>query len=218
LRGAFLVPTDAFFVPQEHILKAWTTALPERGKPQNNHRYVIFWDPSVSADPTVVIILDVSSKPFRGVYFERWQTPMGIHALLAEITRLHVEWNTLNPRQPGFKPRAITGFDSTSMGGAIIRQQLERLTPKRPLNFGGKVKMNALTNARASLSRQDIVVPAGWLRLQREVLGYRLDDTKITQDAVMAFAGAAHLAVMGFTGAAKQAFNTSYRALVQGRS
>ena len=215
LRGAFLEPKDAFFVPIPQIQEAFQSRLPDRQKPMLNHKYVIFWDISVQSDPTVVIILDTTRKPYVGVYFQRWEKPMGIGPLLEEMYRLHAEWNTRAPGDTdptGFAPRAITGFDSTSMGGALVRQMLTRLSPKHPLNFAGnKVKLNALTNLRASLSRKEILLPSSWTRLMREILGYRLEDQKIVQDCVMATAGAAHIAITGFSGAKSKPFNMSYR-------
>jgi hypothetical protein len=211
LRGAFLEPVDAFFVPSQNILESWIPGLTGRQGPQNNHRYVIFWDPSVSSDPTVCIVLDVTRKPWKGVWMKRWEKPMSANTLLEEMLKVHQHWNTA-PNRKGFPPRAITGFDATSMGGKILTQQLEAMAPKRPLNFGGgKVKLNALTNMRAALSRHDIWLPADWLRLQREVLSYRLDDKKLVQDCVMALAGALYIAAQGFSGAQRRPFVNSYR-------
>lgn len=215
LRGEFLQSQDAFFVPVESILKAWVAGIPSQDRPRNGHRYVIFWDPSVSSDPTVVTILDVTREPWRGVYFQRWEKPLGIRKLLPEMHRLHREWNTAQGGVGGWGPRAITAYDATSMGGAIIRQELTRLTPQRPLNFAGKnVKLNALTNMRAVLAKRRVIVPESWLRLQREVLNYRLDDTKIVQDAVMSFAGAAYIAGQGFSGAQRRKFDPGVRTAV----
>ena len=211
LWGGFVMPADAFFVPQDNILRSWIKGLRDRQRPQNNHRYVIFWDPSVSSDPTVCIVVDVTKKPWRGVWMKRWETPMTANTLLEEMQKVHRVWNT-PPDRNGFPPRAITGYDSTSMGGAILTQQLEGMSPKRPFNFGGgKAKINALTNMRAALSRHDVWVPADWLRLQREVLNYRLEDKKLVQDCVMAFAGALAIAASGFSGANKRKFANTYR-------
>lgn len=132
-------------------------------------------------------------------------------ALLGEMEMLHAKWNTRDDREPGYGPRALTGFDATSMGGVILKQMLARLNPKRPVNFAGKVKMSALTSARAVLTKGECVVPKSWVRLQREVLSYRLDDKKLVQDAVMAFAGAAHVAATGFGTSRRLPFDTSYR-------
>lgn len=212
LRGAFLTPTDAFFVPNESVKTAWVEHLKERPGPQPNHRYVIFWDPSVSSDPTVVIIIDVTKKPWRGVYFRRWEKPMPVNTLLEEMARVHAHWNTAPERSAGFKPRAITAYDGTSMGGVMIRQQLTGISPTRAFNFGGgKAKINALTNTRKALTSSDIWLPANWLRLQREVLSYRLDDKKLVQDCVMALAGAIQIASQGFGGAQSTKFVNSYR-------
>lgn len=214
LRGAFLTPRDSFFVPADNILKSWVKGLKQRELPQNNHRYVIFWDPSVSGagDPTVCIIIDVTKKPWRGVWFNRWETPMRANDLLQEMHRIHALWNTA-VGNVGFRPRAITGYDATSMGGVILTQQLANMTPKRPFNFGGgKAKINALTNMRAALSRHDVWFPEDWLRLQRETLTYRLDDKKLVQDCVMAAAGALQIAARGFSGAPSKPFVNSYRA------
>lgn len=207
LRGAFLEPLDAFFVPAAQILKAWVKGIQNEDRPRNGHKYVIFWDPSVSSDPTVVNIIDVTRKPWRGVYFRRWERPMGVRKLIPEIMRLHAEWNSAEMGRPGWGPRAITAYDATSMGGAIIRQELSRLSPSRGLNFAGRVKIDALTNLRAALARRDIVLPQNWLRVQREILNYRLEDKKLQQDAVMALAGAAQIASQGFSGARSRPFD-----------
>lgn len=212
LRGAFLEPLDAFFVPVSEIKRAWVPGLRDRDRPRNNHRYVIFWDVSVSADPTVVIIVDVTGKPWRGVYFERWEKPMGIRKLIPEMRRLHAEWNS-KQAGGGFAPRATTGFDATSMGGVMLKQEIEGITPKRGLNFAGQTKMNALTNARAILGKRDIAIPAGWVRLQREVFGYKLDDKKLVQDSVMALAGALHIAAMGSGGSRPRKFMNGFNAV-----
>jgi hypothetical protein len=211
LRGAFLAPTDAFFVPVQEMLDAWVVGLPDRQRPKNSHQYVIFWDVSVSADPTVCIVFDITRKPWIGVYFQRWERPMGIKALIPEMYRVHAEWNTPSSTN-GFPPRAITAFDATSMGGVMLKQELASLHPKRGLNFAGQVKMNALTNARGLLGKGDVLVPATWVRLQREVLGYRLDDKKLVQDSVMAMIGALQIAAQGFGGSTSRKFVNGYRA------
>lgn len=212
LRGEFLTSQDAFFVPIEVVLKAWVKGIPTQDRPRNGHRYVIFWDPSVSSDPTVVTIFDVTREPWRGVYYQRWEKPLGIRKLIPEMFRLHAEWNTAQSMVGGWGPRAITAYDATSMGGAIIRQELATLTPQRPLNFAGKnMKMNALTNMRAALSKRRVVIPEQWLRLQREVLNYRLDDAKLVQDSVMSAAGGLYIAAQGFSGAQRRKFDPGYR-------
>lgn len=207
LRGEFLQSQDAFFVPHEQITRAWVPALPEEDRPRNGHRYIIFWDPSVSSDPTVVTVIDVTREPWRGVYYKRWEKPLGIRRLIPEMLALHAYFNQ-RQGPAGWGPRAVTGFDATSMGGQIIRQELAGLSPQRPVNFAGnKVKLNALTNLRAALSKRRIVLPQQWLRTQREVLNYRLEDKKLVQDSVMSLAGAVWIAATGFSGARRRKFD-----------
>jgi hypothetical protein len=211
LRGAFLAPLEAFFVPSTQILKAWVKGIPSEDRPRNGHKYVIFWDPSVSTDPTVVHIIDVTRDPWRGVYFRRWEKPMPVRQLIPTIISLHRTWNTIG-LGAGFGPRAVTGFDATSMGGVMIKQDLAKLSPLRPLNFAGKnTKMNALTNLRSALSNRRLILPADWIQTQREVLNYRLDDKKLVQDTVMSLAGAAQIAAQGFSGAQRRRFSPGYR-------
>jgi hypothetical protein len=212
LYGAFLNPIDAYFVPSENIKDAWVKGLLEKG-PQNNHRYAIFWDVSMSqGDPTVCIVLDIGKKPWRGVEFRRWENSMSNAALIQEIIETHRKWNAPID-STGFQPRAITGFDSTSLGGKIIDEQLSSISPKRPVNFAGpKAKDRMLVNARAALSRKDVWLPEDWLRLQREVLTYKKDDKKLVQDSVMAMIGALHLASSGWgAGQTARKFNTAYQ-------
>ena len=137
---------------------------------------------------------------------------MSNSALIQEIIETHRKWNSPIDTT-GFQPRAITGFDSTSLGGKIIDEQLAAISPKRPVNFAGpKAKDRMLVNARAALSRKDVWIPDSWLRLQREVLTYRREDKKLVQDAVMALIGALHLAASGWgAGQTARKFSTAYR-------
>lgn len=212
LRGAFLEPAEAFFTPQGPILSAFKTSLPEESRPRPGRRYVIFWDVSVASDPTAVIVIDVTKKPWRGVYFRHYPRPMGVLQLVGEMSRLHMDYNGAeDPRRMLPKSNAVTGYDATSMGGVIIRQLVAGIRPSRGLNFGGPdKKLKSLTNLRAALSKGDIELPSKWTRVRQEVLNYRLKDTKIAQDCVMALDGAAEVA-SGFTGMTSAPFRVGAR-------
>lgn len=209
LRGAFLEPAEAFFTPTAPIVSAFKR-LPEVVPPVAGHKYVFFWDPSVASDPTAVIGLDVTKTPWQGVYFKHYPKPLPITQLLMEIQGLHALYNSETNRME--RSRAMTGYDATSMGGQMLRQQLTRITPSRPLNFGGpSTKINILTNLRAALAQGKVVIPESWTRLQREVLNYRLKDDKLAQDCVMALAGAVEIASKGFSGSQSRPFDVSGR-------
>jgi len=214
LRGAFLEPRDAYFVPSANVIKAFRRRLPEFTPPQPDHSYVISWDPSFAMDPTAVVVLDVTKKPWLGVYYAHYRRPLGEMKLLTEIFALHALYNGggMTPPPGQRRPRAVTVYDETSMGGAMLRQQLSALTPKRGLNLAGPTtKINALTNLRAAFNAGDIRLPAAWGQLHKEVMGYRLPDTKITQDSVMALVGAAEGAAKGWSGSPVRSFRPSAR-------
>ncbi len=201
LRGAFLEPQDAFFVPISDIEAAFIKIPPEVD-PHNDHSYVVFWDVSIASDPTVCVVIDVSHEPFRGVYYRRWQKPMPFRELLSEIRRVHAFFSTPNRGRPGRNPVAITGFDASSMGGVAVKQELEGLHPLRPLTMGGssRIKDELLINLRKALSNKTLLLPDGWTQAKREIMAYRKDDDKLTQDSVMALCGAVKVAGRGFTG------------------
>ena len=193
LRGAFLEPAQAFFLPQEPILKAFRDDLPHTQQPVPGHQYAIFYDPSVASDPTAAIVLDCTTWPWVGVYFGHWEKPMDVTSLVGEMFSVHRLYHDYKDKNVLSAPtRAILGFDATSMGGQVIRQLLAPINPKRPINMAGAPakKVAALTNLRDRMTKGEIILPASWIRLRSEILNYRLKDDKIKQDAVMALMGA----------------------------
>lgn len=212
LRGAFLEPSEAFFVPATEIIKAWSKKLPDQQMPIPGHQYVIFWDPSVSSDPTEVRVIDVTSEPWVGVYQKHYQKPPAVTQLIHDIAALHALYNSAVSPGGWKRSRAITGFDATSMGGAMLKQQLAGIRPQRPLNLAGpSTKLATLTDLRAALTKRRLLLPSTWLLDQRQVLNYRLDDKKLTQDAVMALSGAVYIAARGFSGTQRKAFSPGGR-------
>jgi len=205
LRGAFLEPAEAFFVPSEQTLKAFLN-LPSDVPPEPQHNYVIFWDVSVASDPTAAYVIDVSATPWRVVHETYTKRPEGIQKLIPAMFGLH----GLYASEGG---ASITGFDETGMGGAMVRQMLTGLTPLRPLNFAGtpKTKIDVLSNLRAALLKGALLIPESMTGLKREILNYRLEDKKITQDRVIALAGACWIASKGFSGVSRAAFSPSAR-------
>jgi hypothetical protein len=214
LRGAFLEPLDAFFVPVQNVQACFSRALPDAAEPLPNHRYVVAWDPSSAADPTVVVVLDVTKRPWVGVNFKYFARPLGETKLLLEIYALHALYNGygMQTRRGEARPRAITVFDETSMGGAMLRQQLARLAPKRGINLAGpSTKRVLLTNLRAALNAKVLRLPSGWLQLMRELLNYKLPDDKLRQDSVMALLCAVEVAARGFSGEMTSQFRPAGR-------
>jgi len=209
LRGAFLEPQDAFFVPLSNIMEAFV-AIPSEVQPHNDHNYIIFWDVSVASDPTVAVVLDVTRDIFRGVYYRRWEKPLPFRELLSEMKRLHYYYSTPNRGVPGRAPTALTGFDASSMGGVAVRQELGELHPIRALNMSGskRVKQEMLINLRKALSTKKLLIPQDWTQATREILSYREDDSKLKQDSVMALVGAVKIAGTGVSGLTRVPFTS----------
>lgn len=216
LRGAFLEPAEAFFTPTDKVLAAFRD-IPAEVAPEAGHKYVAFWDPSLSSDPTAVVVLDVTRKPWTGVYYRHYKRPMGITELINEIVKVHGLFNgAADPRRVLPRSRCVTAYDATSMGGVMIGQLLRGISPLRPLNFGGPdKKIKTLTNLRAVLTRdskpREIVLPTAWTQLRQEVLNYRLSDKKLVQDSVMALDGAVYVAGTGVGSDRPHKFNPHAR-------
>ncbi len=211
LRGAFLEPAEAFFTPTAQVLQAFRD-IPDMVPTLPGHNYVIAWDPSVASDPTAAYVLDVTHKPWQ-VVEEKWERkPLGILSLVDAIIGLHNR-RTSEGRHGFNRSTAITAYDSTAMGGAIVRQMLTGLHPQRPINFGGqsKVKLDILANLRDALNKGDLIIPDSMIGLKREIMNYRLKDEKIQQDRVIALAIAAWIASKGFSGVERSEFRPSGR-------
>lgn len=215
LRGAFLEPAEAFFVPTDAILKAFRPDLADFVDTQAGRTYIAFWDPAIASDPMAAYVLDVSRKPWRVVQ-EIWERkPSGFNSLISQMYGVHAQRNGKVDPVLG-KSVCLTGYDETGMGGKIIAGQMSGLSPRRGLDFAGlgRIKMDVLVNLRAALLAGDLLIPASYHGLKRELLSYRLSDARIQQDRVIALAGAAWLASRGFTGKTHAAFDphaTVYR-------
>ena len=204
LEGAFLEPQEAFFVPNEKVAEAFID-IPDYVAPLKDHRYIAFWDPSISSDPTAGYVIDVTRKPWRVVQ-EVWERkPLGFVHLLSRIREVHADRSITG--------KCLTGYDATSMGGAIFREALSGVRPSKALEFGGAsgFKLDVLGNLRAAILNGDLVIPVAMVGLKREILNYRLKDDKLQQDRVMALAGGVWLASKGFSGVQRATFSPSGR-------
>jgi hypothetical protein len=215
LRGAFLNPEDAFFVPIEDIEAAFMN-IPTEVEPANDHHYVAFWDVSIASDPTVCVVIDATKHPFRGVYYRRWEKPLPFRELLSEIRRVHYYYTQPVRTKPGRAPTCITGFDASSMGGVAVRQELADLHPLRPTTMTGssRQKDEFLINLRKALSTKSLILPKDWTQAMREILSYRRKDEKLKQDSVMALCGVVKVAGIGTTGTVRAPFSTNNRSRI----
>ena len=208
LRGAFLEPSEAFFTPSNIVTDIFLPHLADEVAALPGHNYVIYWDPSIASDPTACVVLDVTVEPWVGVYFKHYLRPPSVVELINDMVGLHFAYNGAKDAQGKHPSRAVTGFDATSMGGSILRQELSRIHPLRPVDFAGpSKKAGIMQNLRAAIAGRRMLLPKGWHRAMRELLNYKLKDERIQQDVVMALAGAAYIASRGFTGEVSRPFD-----------
>ena len=89
-----------------------------------------------------------------------------------------------------------TGLDATGFGGKMFRDLLP--IPVRMVEFGGTraKKLGLLNQLKKAIEEGRLHLPkhGKWLGVRRQLLGYKLDDRKIEQDAVMALAVAVDVA------------------------
>jgi hypothetical protein len=144
-------------------------------------------------DATWSLTLDVTNgQVWTGVNVEQKtgrQTSLSVSAV---ATNNHYAYN-----DPERRISCTTGVDATGFGGKMFRDLLP-MQGVRMVEFGGtKQKKLALLNALKKVieeGRLRLPRHGKWLGVRRQLLGYKLDDRKIEQDAVMALAVAVDVA------------------------
>ncbi len=167
---------DAAVFGWAHIQAAYeesTWTLPEA--PQEGRRYVQGVDLAKAEDWTVHTVLDATSKPYRLVYFERYQR-MPWPAVAARIREVH--------RRYGCHQTLI---DATGVGDAVLDEVRD---VARGYVFTQRSKLDLLTNLQVALEKREVRFP--FVReLVDELSGYAWDDARLQTDCVMSLALAA---------------------------
>lgn len=156
-----------------HIQAAYeesSWSLPEA--PQARRRYVQGVDLAKSEDWTVHTVLDATQKPYRMVYFERYQRrPWPVVA--ARIRELHSRYACHQ-----------TLIDATGVGDAVLDEVRD---VAQGYVFTQRSKLDLLTNLQVSLEKREVRFP--FVReLVDELQGYEWDDAKLQTDCVMSLA------------------------------
>jgi hypothetical protein len=189
--GFAIEARDAFFGAQS-VEAIFTDDLPVQQAAVAGHRYVQGVDPAMTFDSTWSLTLDVTSLVWIGVNVEQKggrQTSLSVSAV---ATNNHYAYN-----DPERRISCTTGVDATGFGGKMFRDLLP-MSGVRMVEFGGtKQKKLGLLNALKKVieeGRLRLPRSGKWLGVRRQLLGYKLDDRKIEQDAVMALAVAVDVA------------------------
>jgi hypothetical protein len=190
----FVDPLDSYTCSKCEGERTVPSNLQADMEPVNGHNYVQGVDPGIASDATWAITLDFTNpKEFIGVRAVRKTGRQSIPGVVNMVREGHLLYS-----QDG--TRCTTIVDSTGMGGKMAKQEFSIISPLRDFDFAGtkSKKLNLLSDLHAALDKGMLKLPrsgGAWGDLRRQLLSYRLDDRKLTQDAVMALAMAVHHAL-----------------------
>lgn len=185
--GLFIEGSGAYFhAPAVNAI--FDPDLPDEQGPERGKMYVQGADMGLRHDATWGLVLDYTTKPWTGV---RVRKRGGRQSIPAVVNMLR-EGNLLY-QQDG--AHCTTIIDDTGMGGKMYREELSVIRPLRSFDFGGtkSKKLNLLANLKAAIDKGRVRLPrnGAWAELRRQLLGYKLDDSKLDTDGVMTLAMAA---------------------------
>jgi len=198
--GEFIEAPESYF-GSPSVEAAFVEGLPEEAKPLSNHRYAQGVDPGIAADASWALTLDFTdSKSFVGVRARRSQGRQSLPAVVNMVREGHLLFSSPLSESDLHPPRCTTIIDSTGLGGKMFKQEFSIIQPLREFDFAGEKskKLKLLSDLKSVLDKGMLKLPKEgrfWQELRRQLLSYRLDDRKITQDAVMALAIAVYHAV-----------------------
>jgi hypothetical protein len=187
--GQFIEAIDSYF-QSETVEAMFVDDLPDEQAPAKGHRYVQGCDPGISHDATWGLALDITQRPWLGVRAVRAGGRQSLPAVVNMIRTGHLLYSSDGAY-------CTTIIDETGMGGKMYRQEFALIRPLRTFDFAGTKakKLNLLANLKAAIDAGNVKLPrkgSVWPQVRRQLLGYKLDDKKIEQDAVMTLAMAVH--------------------------
>jgi hypothetical protein len=187
--GYFIEAREAYFNAAA-VEAIFDPEMPEEQPPVKAHRYIQGVDPGISHDATWAMVLDHTVRPITGVRANKRSGRQQLPAVVNMVREGHMLYSSDGAA-------ATTIIDETGMGGKMYRQEFSIIRPLRTYDFAGTKakKQDLLSNLKAIIDRGDIRLPktgAYWPQVRRQLLGYKLDDKKIEQDAVMTLAMAVH--------------------------
>jgi hypothetical protein len=189
----FAIESRESFFGAQSVEAVFTNDLPEYSSAMRGHRYVQGVDPALTYDSTWSLVIDITGvHEWRGAWVDRLtgrQTSLVVAALCLNAHNAYTD-----PQQ---RISCSTGLDATGFGGKMFRDLLP--ISVRMVEFGGtrRKKLALLNNLKKVIESNQLKLPrhGKWLGVRRQLLGYKLDDRKIEQDAVMALAVAVDVAL-----------------------
>ncbi len=202
-RLAAVCDNEALFLSPSDLRK-WALSgdedLPERIGPRRMGIYLQGVDPAKSQDSAWAITLKVVANPddedkpyLIGVRAEQKSGQKSTATVVGMVFDGHFAYDN-----PKLHSQCFTATDATGFGGKMFREALDSEVPNvTNVEFGGTIqkKRKLLGDLRTLIDEGRLILPAGgiWQKVRRQLLGYKLEDRGIEQDAVMALVCAVHL-------------------------
>ena len=199
IEGMFLQGKSAYF-NGENVELVFARGMPEEIPAQQGGMYLQGSDPAKNQDSMWSIVLkmvenkDDAARPFLvGVRAVQRQGQKSTAAMVRQVAD---NFNAYD--RPNLDSHCYTGLDATGFGGKMFREALEQEVPSLfNVEFGGtsQAKRKLLGDLRTMIDEGRLLLPRVgiWLIVRRQLLGYKLEDRGIEQDAVMALVCAVHL-------------------------
>jgi hypothetical protein len=197
--GEFLQAAAAYF-NGGNVEDCFVAEMPERSPARLNGIYLQGLDPAKSADSAWSIVLaavpnsDPEGKPFLvGVRAEQKRGQKSTESLQSLAADSYNAYGV-----PRLGAVCYTALDATGFGGKMFREAIESDVPNLTnVEFGGTIqkKRMLLGDLRTIIDEGRLLLPKEgvWAEVRKQLLGYKLEDRKIVQDAVMALVCAVSL-------------------------
>jgi hypothetical protein len=197
--GKFLQSKAAYF-NGSNVEEVFDGRLPETQGVVKGGLYLQGVDPAKSADSAWSIILKVVKNPedpdrpfLVGVHAEKRSGQKSTESIVSMVADGFNRYD--NPR---LRASCYTATDATGFGGKMFREALDFEVPNvTNVEFGGTVqkKRKLLGDLRTVIDEGRLILPETgiWRMVRRQLLGYKLEDRGIEQDAVMALVCAVSL-------------------------
>lgn len=202
IEGEFLQAKSAYFNGR-NVEAVFVEGMPERSPAKPKGVYLQGVDPAKAKDSAWSIVLKVVANPsdrdrpyLVGVRAEQKRGPKSTETLASLAIDSHHAYQVWRTNQQGSS--CHTALDATGFGGKMFRESIEGDIPDLVnVEFGGTIqkKRMLLGDLRTIIDEGRLLLPREgvWLQVRKQLLGYRLEDRGIEQDAVMALVCAVYL-------------------------
>ena len=200
VEGIFLQAKAAYF-NGGNVERVFRNKLPEFMAARKLTIYLQGVDPAKSQDSAWSIVLAVHPDPKEG-----WDKPhlIGVRATQkrgqkSTASMVDMVADAFNSYEvPRLASRCYTATDATGFGGKMFREALDEEVPSLyNVEFGGtsQKKKKLLGDLRTLIDSGRLHLPRHgiWKNVRKQLLGYKLEDRGIEQDAVMALVCAVYL-------------------------